>query len=182
LRLGDCQAEEKLVLLVYGELRRLAASYLRRERSDHTLQPTALVHEAYLRLRELRGIEWQSRTHFFALAAQLMRRILIDHARAHCARKRGGSGEAVSLDDVLVFSRPRSEQFIALDEALTRLADRDRRQSQIVEMRFFGGLTEEEIATLLAISTRTVKREWRIAKAWLFRELNPRPPVLLDQV
>jgi RNA polymerase sigma-70 factor (ECF subfamily) len=172
LRLGNPQAEGRLIPLVYGELRRLAASYVRKERPDHTLQPTALVHEAYLHLRDLREIDWQSRSHFFALAAKLMRRILVDYARAHRARKRGGSRESVSLDDALVFSLPRSEQFIALDEALTRLAEEDRRQSQIVEMRFFGGLDEEEIASLLGISTRTVKRDWRIAKAWLFRELN----------
>jgi RNA polymerase sigma factor (TIGR02999 family) len=181
LRLGDPQAEERLIPLVYGELRRLAASYLRKERSDHTLQPTALVHEAYLRLRDVRGIDWQSRAHFFALAAQLMRRILVDHARAHRASKRGGSREPVALDDALVFSPPRAEQFVALDEALTRLAKRDRRQSQIVEMRFFGGLDEQEIASLLGISTRTVKRDWRIAKAWLFRELNPKPKGPSDQ-
>jgi RNA polymerase sigma factor (TIGR02999 family) len=172
LRQGDRQAEERLIPLVYAELRRLAASYLRKERREHTLQPTALVHEAYLRLRDVRDIDWRSRNHFFALAAQLMRRILVDHARAHRARKRGGSRETLNLDDVLVFSSPRSEQFIALEEALTRLAEKDPRQSQIVEMRFFGGLGEEEIASLLDISVRTVKHDWRMAKAWLFRELN----------
>ena len=171
LRRGNRDAEQQLIPLVYAELRRLAARYLRAERRDHTLQATALVNEAYLRLIEIHNIDWQSRTHFFALASQLMRRILVDYARAHRARKRGGSCESVNLEDALVFSRPRSEEFIALDEALSRLAEVDQRQSQIVEMRFFGGLSEEEIAAHLGISVRTVKRDWRIAKAWLYRDL-----------
>ncbi len=169
---GNKDAQERLVPLVYSELRRLAASYLRRERADHTLQPTALVHEAYLRLVAVNGVDWQGRSHFFAMAAQLMRRILVDHARARRARKRGGSRESINLEDAFVFVSPRSEQLIALDDALNKLGECDPRQSQIVEMRFFGGLSEEEVAAHLGISTRTVKRDWRMAKAWLYKELN----------
>ncbi len=172
LQKGNKKAEEKLIPLVYGELRRLAAHYLRGERQGHTLQPTALVHEAYLRLTQMQDVNWQNRSHFFALAAQLMRRILVDHARANRAKKRGGSNEALSLDDAIVFSGPRSEQLIELDDALNRLAQRDSRQSRIVELRFFGGLSEEETGVLLGISTRTVKRDWRIAKAWLYQEMT----------
>jgi RNA polymerase sigma-70 factor, ECF subfamily len=172
---GSKSAEERLIPLVYGELRRLAASYLRRERGDHTLQPTALINEAYLRLVEMQDLDWQSRSHFFAIAARLMRRILIDHARAHRARKRGGSGESLNLDDVIVFNPRRSEQFLALDEALERLAKFDPRQGQIVELRFFAGFSEEETAKLLNISPRTVKRDWRMAKAWLHKELSAEP-------
>lgn len=169
---GDRGAEERLMPLVYAELRRMAASRLRRERADHTLQATALVNETYLRLIEIDTIDWQSRSHFFALAAKLMRRILVDHARARRARKRGGSRESINLDDVLVFTTPRSEQMIALDDALNRLGTYDPRQGQIVELRFFGGLSEEEIAAHLGISARTVKRDWRMAKAWLYKELS----------
>lgn len=172
LRRGNRDVEERLIPLVYGELRRLAASYLRRERADHTLQPTALVHEAYLRLVEVRQVDWQSRSHFFALAAQLMRRILVDHARARRARKRGGSRESINLDDVFVFASPRSDQLLALDDALNRLGQLDVRQCKIVEMRFFGGMSEEEVAEHMGISARTVKRDWRMAKAWLYKELN----------
>ena len=171
LTLGDRAAEERLLPLVYAELRRMAANYLRRERADHTLQATALVHETYLRLIEVHAVDWQSRSHFFALAATLMRRILVDHARAHAARKRGGSRDSINLDEVFVFTAPRSEQLIALDDALNRLGQRDPRQGQIVELRFFGGLSEEEVAAHLGISTRTVKRDWRMAKAWLYKEL-----------
>jgi len=169
---GDRGAEERLMPLVYAELRRMAASRLRRERADHTLQATALVNETYLRLIEVDTVDWQSRSHFFALAAKLMRRILVDHARARRARKRGGSRESINLDDVLVFTTPRSEQMIALDDALNRLGTYDPRQGQIVELRFFGGLSEEEIAAHLGISARTVKRDWRMAKAWLYKELS----------
>ena len=169
---GDRGAEDRLMPLVYAELRRMAASRLRRERADHTLQATALVNETYLRLIEIDTIDWQSRSHFFALAAKLMRRILVDHARARRARKRGGSRESINLDDVLVFTTPRSEQMIALDDALNRLGTYDPRQGQIVELRFFGGLSEEEIAAHLGISVRTVKRDWRMAKAWLYKELS----------
>lgn len=172
LRSGNSDAESKLIPLVYAELRRLAARYLRGERGDHTLQPTALVHEAYLRLTKLQKMDWQSRSHFFATAAILMRRILVDHARAQRAKKREGFREAISFDEVLVVSRGRSAQLIALDDALVRLASLDARRSKIVELRFFGGLSEEETGAVLGISARTVKRDWRVAKAWLYNEVN----------
>ncbi len=172
LSAGHRGAEAQLIPLVYSELRRLAAHYLRSERSDHTLQPTALVHEAYIKLTRLQDINWQSRSHFFATAATLMRRILVDHARAHRADKREGFREAVSLEEALVVSPARSAQLIALDEALDRLAKLDARRSKIVELRFFGGLGEEETAQVLGVSARTVKRDWRVAKAWLYNELS----------
>jgi RNA polymerase sigma factor (TIGR02999 family) len=169
---GNRNAEEKLIPLVYGELRKLAAHYLRGERPGHTLQSAALVHEAYLRLTQMEEVDLKGRSHFFALAAQLMRRILVDHARAHEAQKRGGAEKTLSLENTLVISDPRSKELIALDDALERLSQRDPRQSRIVELRFFGGMSEEEIAAVLRISTRTVKRDWRIAKAWLYHEIN----------
>ena len=172
LRAGDKDAEARLIPIVYAELRRLAAYYLQQERRDHTLQPTALVHEAYLRLTKLKEIEWQSGSHFFAMAASLMRRILVDHARTVKARKREGFHEALSLDEALVFSPQRSPELVALDEALTRLSKLNQRQSQVVELRFFTGLDEEEIAEILGVSPRTVKRDWRTAKAWLYQELH----------
>ena len=172
LRAGSRDAEEKLILLVYAELRRLAAHYLRGERADHTLQPTALVNEAYIRLTKLHDLDWQSRSHFFATAATVMRRILVDHARAQRANKREGLRDAISLDDALVVSPSRSPQLIALDDALTRLAALDARRGKIVELRFFGGLSEEETGAVLGISARTVKRDWRVAKAWLYNELD----------
>jgi RNA polymerase sigma-70 factor (ECF subfamily) len=172
LRAGKRDAEKLLIPLVYGELRRLAAHYLRGERSDHTLQPTALVHEAYLRLTKLHDVDWQSRSHFFATAATVMRRILVDHARAQQADKREALHNALNLEDALVVSPARSSELIALDEALDKLAQLDARRSKIVELRFFGGLSEEETGTVLGVSARTVKRDWRIAKAWLFDELN----------
>lgn len=169
---GNKEAEDRLIPLVYRELRRLAAHYLRGERSDHTLQPTALVHEAYLRLTCMQEIDWQSRSHFFATAATVMRRILVDHARANRAEKREGFHDAVSLDDALVVSPERCAELVALDDALKRLAKIDARRSKIVELRFFGGLSEEETGAVLGISARTVKRDWRIAKAWLYNEVN----------
>ncbi len=169
---GNKEAENRLIPLVYAELRRLASYYLRGERSDHTLQPTALVHEAYIRLTRMQEVDWQSRAHFFATAATLMRRILVDHARAQCAEKREGFREAVSLDEDLVVSNSRSTDLIALDEALERLAKLDARRSRIVELRFFGGLSEQETGNVLGISERTVKRDWRVAKAWLYNELS----------
>ena len=172
LRAGKREAEDKLIPLVYAELRRLAAHYLRGERVDHTLQPTALVHEAYIRLTKVREVDWQSRSHFFATAATLMRRILVDHARAQKAEKREALRNTVCLEDALVVSPTRSSDLIALDEALSRLAQIDPRRGRIVELRFFGGLSEEETGTVLGISARTVKRDWRIAKAWLYDELN----------
>lgn len=172
LRAGDRAAEGKLIPLVYEELRRLAAHYLRGERSDHTLQPTALVHEAYLRLTRLTELDWQSRSHFFAIAATVMRRILVDYARTKRANKREAARDAVSLEEALVVSPERANELIALDDALDRLSKLHDRQSKIVELRFFGGLSEEETGELLGISARTVKRDWRAAKAWLYNEVN----------
>jgi RNA polymerase sigma factor (TIGR02999 family) len=169
---GNKDAEGLLIPLVYSELRRIAAAYLRRESQDHSLQPTALVHEAYLRLTEIKEIDWQSRSHFFAMSATIMRRILVDHARASRARKRGDGWDAVSLNDALLPSPQRAPEILALDEALKRLEELDERQSKVVEFRFFAGMSEEEIGIALGISARTVKRDWRIAKAWLFKELH----------
>ncbi len=169
---GDEEAGEKLIPLVYVELRRLARSYMRRERTDHTLQATALVHEAYLKLVEQRSANWQSRAHFFGVAAHVMRRILIDHARGHLRQKRGGEFEKVVLDEGLVFSPAQSVELLAVDEALERLAKLDERQARVVELRFFGGLSVEEAAAVLGISPKTVKRDWSIAKAWLHAELK----------
>jgi RNA polymerase sigma-70 factor, ECF subfamily len=168
---GNKEAASKLVPLVYEEMRRLAGGYMRRERTNHTLQATALVHEAYLRLVEQRS-DWQSRAHFFGVAAQVMRNILIDHARGHLRAKRGGAKESVELDEALVFSEEKSEELLAVDEAIQKLAKFDPRQSKIVEMRFFGGLTVEETAEALGISPITVKRDWSLARAWLYGELQ----------
>lgn len=169
---GNPDAAEKLIPLVYSELKRLARSYMRRERQDHTLQTTALVHEAYLKLVRNQTVNWQGRSHFFGIAAQLMRRILIDHARAHLREKRGGAREELPLYEALVFSYEHSEDLLRLDEALARLTTLDPRQSRIVELRFFGGLSVEETADLLNISPKTVKRDWVAAKAWLHGELR----------
>jgi RNA polymerase sigma-70 factor, ECF subfamily len=162
-----------MIPTAYEELRRLAAGYLRDERSDHTLQPTALVHEVYLRLTDQASIHWQNRAHFLGIAARMMRRILINHAIAHSAAKRGGP-DAVRLqfDDALDFYRQRDVSLVAVDAALHRLEELDKRQAQIVEFRFFGGLTVEEIAKVLEIAPITVKREWATAKLWLQRELS----------
>ncbi len=169
---GDAEAPGRLMPLVYDELRRLARGYLQRERSDHTLQPTSLVHEAYLRLVDQTVTSYQNRNHFFGIAAQVMRRILVDHARRRRAGKRGGGEVALQFDDVEMSPRQtRDVDLIALDDALQDLARLDARQSQVVELRFFGGLTNEEIAQSLEISPRTVKREWRMARAWLRREV-----------
>jgi RNA polymerase sigma-70 factor, ECF subfamily len=154
-------------------LRRLAAFYLREERAEHTLQPTALVHEAYLKLIKLEAMDWRSRSHFFATAAMLMRRILVDHARARRAAKREGFLHAISLDEMTMASPRKSVELIALDDALDRLAQVDTRRSKIVELRFFGGMSEEEIGVVLGVSARTVKRDWRVAKAWLYNEMAP---------
>jgi RNA polymerase sigma factor (TIGR02999 family) len=169
---GNPDAGSKLVPLVYGELRRMAARYMRQERTGHTLQATALVNEAYLKMLGQHSVDWQSRAHFFGIAAQVMRRILIDHARSHVRDKRGGGQEGVPLDEALVFSEERSADFLELDSALGRLADLDVRQAKIVELRFFGGLTVEETAEVLGISPKTVKRDWSVAKAWLHGELK----------
>ncbi|MFI5071604.1 MAG: sigma-70 family RNA polymerase sigma factor [Terriglobales bacterium] len=172
IRAGKRDAESKLIPLVYAELRRLAAGYLRGERGNHTLQPTALVHEAYLRLTKFKEMDWQNRSHFFATAATVMRRILVDHARAQQAKKRQAFREAILLDEALVVSVGRSAQLIALDDALDKLAKLDARRSKIVELRFFGGLSEEETGAVLGVSARTVKRDWRVAKAWLYDEVS----------
>ena len=168
---GDQEAMSRLVPLVYDELHRMAASFLRRERPDHTLQPTALVHEAYLKLIQQHEANWQNRAQFFGVAAQLMRRILIDHARRHLRAKRG-VGQKVSLEEVMVFSSQRSRDLLALDEALQRLESLDARQSRVVELRFFGGLTIEETAQVLGIAPKTVERDWIVAKAWLSMQLK----------
>jgi RNA polymerase sigma factor (TIGR02999 family) len=160
--------------LIYDELRRLAASYMRRERADHTLQATALVHEAYLKLVEQRSVDWQSRAHFFGVAAQLMRRILVDHARGHSRQKRGGEQQKVSLDEAFVFSERQADEIVAVDDSLNVLARIDPRQARVVELRFFGGLSVEEAADVLGISPKTVKREWSVAKAWLYADLKER--------
>ena len=172
LKQGDTSAESKLVPLVYEELRRLAKHFMRGERRNHTLQATALVHEAYIRLIGEERVDWQSRAHFFGLAGQAMRRILVDHARAKLAKKRGGSRQKISLDDALLFTDDPSQQILDLNNALDRLAERDPRQCRIVELRFFAGLTEEEIAEALGIAVRTVKNDWRVAKAWLYQQLK----------
>jgi RNA polymerase sigma factor (TIGR02999 family) len=169
---GDQAALDKLVPLVYEELHRLAHHYISRERSGYTLQTTALVHEAYLRLVDARRVPWQNRAHFFAVAAQSMRRILVDLARARFNLKRGGRAQRVSLDDALVATPERGDDLLALDEALGRLATLNPRQSEVVELRYFGGLTEEEVSEVLKVSPRTVRTDWSLARAWLYRELN----------
>lgn len=171
---GDKQAFDRLMPYVYGELRRLAHAYMRRQRTDHTLQTTALVNEAYMRLIDSSQIRWQDRNHFFAMSARLMRRILVDFARAKNAQKRGGGDHKVTLDEEMPVEERKEADLLALDEALTRLAEMDERQSRIVELKYFGGLTEEEIADFLEISARTVRRDWSVARAWLYRELSAR--------
>jgi RNA polymerase sigma-70 factor, ECF subfamily len=171
---GEDGAASKLMPVVYAELRRLAGSYMRRERTDHTLQATALVHEAYLKLIEQRAVNWQSRAHFFGVAAQLMRRILIDYARGHTRDKRGGEQKKVSLDEVLLFSEQQSDKLLAVDDSLNLLEKIDARQARVVELRFFGGLSVEEAAEVLGVSPKTVKRDWSVAKAWLYADLKER--------
>jgi RNA polymerase sigma factor (TIGR02999 family) len=168
---GNSQALDQLLPLVYQELRGIAKRQLRREREGHTLQPTALVHEAYLRLVDQRRVDWRSRAHFFGVAAQVMRRILVDDARRHHAAKRGDGIQRVSIDEALGAPGPDDISVLALDEALGRLEAIDRGLAQIVELRAFGGLTVEEAAQVLKVSASTAKREWRTAKAWLAREL-----------
>src|SRR6478672_8512505 len=167
---GKAAAWNDLLPFVYDELHRQARRYMRRERPDHTLQTTALVHEAYLKLVR-QSVDWQCRSHFFGIAAQMMRRILIDHARGHLREKRGGVQEVLPLNEALVFSPEHSEELIKLHEALERLSLLDPRQARIVELRFFGGLNVEETAELLGISAKTVKRDWAVAKVWLRGEL-----------
>ena len=169
---GNPHAQEELLPLVYKELRRRAAGHLRHDRRDHTLQPTALVHEAYLRLVDQRDVDWQSRTHFFALASWMMRRILVDHARARSAAKRPNETLRVMLDDDVASVDPRHCDLLVLDQALSELADLDQRQERIVELCYFGGLTEVEVAGALSVSRSTVARELRSAKAWLHRRMT----------
>lgn len=170
---GDKAALDQLMPLVYQELRRLASRYLKSERSDHTLQPTALIHEAYLRLVEQNMPEWQSRAHFFGVAARLMRQILVDHARSRGAFRRGGDRNKIPLDDAPpIFSQEQTAELLAFDEALTKLATFDERKARVVEMRSFGGLSVEETAEVLGVSAPTIKRDMRLATAWLRRELE----------
>ena len=169
---GNRDAIDALLPLIYDELRSLAANYLRRERPDHTLQPTALVHEAYMRLVDQTRVNWQNRAHFFGVAAQMMRRILVDHARAHKAGKRGADFQKLSLDENIDKAVERSAELIALDDALHELAEIDEQKSRIIELRYFGGLSEEETAEVLGVAPVTVKRHWRMAKAWLYGRLR----------
>jgi RNA polymerase sigma-70 factor, ECF subfamily len=169
---GKHAAVDGLLPLIYGELRNLAGNYLRRERSDHTLQPTALVHEAYLRLVDQTQVNWQNRAHFFGVAAQMMRRILVDHARAHKAGKRGSDFQKLSLDENIDKAVERSADLLALDEALTELSKVDELKARIVEMRYFGGLSVEETAEVLGVTPITINRHWRMAKAWLFGKMQ----------
>lgn len=169
---GDREAAAKLMPLVYDELRRVARNYLRRERADHTLQATALVHEAYLRLVDEKNVTWQNRSHFYRIAARLMRRILVDHARAHNAAKRGGLEEKVSLEEAQALAASDVTDLVVLDGALRNLAETYPRKSEVVELKFFGGLEAKEIAEVLHVSQKTVLRDWRFAKLWLCRELN----------
>ena len=173
---GDSAALEALVPLVYDELRRLAQLYLNREKPGHTLSSTALVHEAYLRLVRQTDVTWQNRAHFFAVAARMMRRILVDHARKHAYAKRGGGALTISLDETIASAPERELDLVALDDALEALAKLDERQSRMVELRFFGGLSIEETSEVLGVSAPTVKREWASARAWLFREISGTPP------
>ena len=169
---GKRTAVDDLLPLIYGELRSLAGNYLRRERSDHTLQPTALVHEAYLRLVDQTQVNWQNRAHFFGVAAQMMRRILVDHARAHNAGKRGSDFQKLSLDENIDKAEERHAELISLDEALSELSQVDELKSRIVELRYFGGLTVEETAEVLGVTPVTINRHWRMAKAWLFGKMQ----------
>lgn len=169
---GDKAALGQLIPLVEQELHRIAHQYMNREGPGHTLQTTALVNEAYLRLIDQKNVRWQNRAHFFAIAAQTMRRILIDHARAQARAKRGGKGHKISLSEVAVVSEGRARELVALDEALERLAARDPRRARVVELRFYGGLNTDEIAEVLGISANTVTRDWNMARAWLLRELS----------
>jgi RNA polymerase sigma-70 factor, ECF subfamily len=172
VRQGKQQTVDQLMQLLYGELRRLAASYLRRERTGHTLQPTALVNEAYLRLLEQEGTDWKNKSHFMAIAAQVMRRVLVDHARRAHAAKRGGPLTRLPLEEGFAYSEGQAGEMIVLDELMESLSRIDAQQARVVELRVFGGLTVEETAEVLAVSPATVKREWTMAKAWLAREMD----------
>ncbi|HYV07914.1 MAG TPA: sigma-70 family RNA polymerase sigma factor [Blastocatellia bacterium] len=169
---GDEGAMNDVIRAVYQELHRMAGRYLRLERPDHSLQPTALVHEAYLRLVDQTQVSWQSRGHFFGVAAQMMRRILVDHARTRQRDKRGGSAVRVSLDEAFFLTPEKSADLVALDESLERLAEIDNRKSRVVELRYFGGLSVDETAEALEVSPQTVLRDWKLAKAWLYQEIQ----------
>jgi RNA polymerase sigma factor (TIGR02999 family) len=171
-RNGDQQALDKLMPLVYDELRRIASRYMRRERAGHTLQTTALVNEAFLRMVGQQNVDWQNRAHFFGVAASVMRHLLVDRARANGRVRRGGHPQQVTLDEAAVVSEQKGEELLALDEALTKLNEIDKRKVKIVELRYFSGLSAEETAEVLGVSEITVKREWLKAKAWLYRELT----------
>jgi RNA polymerase sigma-70 factor, ECF subfamily len=169
---GDQSALEQLAPVLHGELKRIARRYMRRERQGHTLQPTALVNEAFLRLVDVRGVQWQDRAHFFALAGQMMRRILVNYALARSAGKRGGARCHVSLDEAMIVSPERDSALVELDEALQELANVDSRKAQVVELRFFAGLSVEETAAVLKVSPQTVLRDWSLSKPWLAREMG----------
>ena len=169
---GNTEVVNQILTRIYDELRKLASSYLRRERADHTLQPTALVHEAYMKLIDQKKVHWQNRAHFFGIAAQVMRRILLDHARKHNADKRGGEAEKLPIEEeILVVSHEKSAELIALDEALETLAQMDPQKAKIVELRYFGGLSIEETAEVMGVSVPTINRQWRMAKAWLYGQI-----------
>lgn len=180
MRSGEPGAAEALLPVIYQELHRLAKAYMRRERPGHTLQPTALIHEAYLRLAK-EEVDWTSRQHFIGVAAHTMRRVLVDYARAHKAERRGGGLRRVDLEDRLAISSDRLDEVLAVDEALARLAQLNGRQAQVVELRYFGGLSIEEIAPILGIAPRSVKRDWSLARLWLFRHLQPGATTVGDE-
>lgn len=173
--LGNREVESRLIPLVYSELRRVASAYMRRERGNHTLQPTALVNEAWIRLADQPNATWQNRVHFFAVAARVMRQILVDHARKKRAGKRGGEQRQITLQDHLIGERQNLADVLALNQALDRLKELDARAAQIVELHFFGGLSFEEMELVLKVSSRTIERDWRMARAWLRNELRPEP-------
>lgn len=170
---GDKEALHKLLPIVYEELHRLAARYMRKENPGHTLQTSALVNEAYIKLVDQRNVRWQNRAHFFGIAAQLMRRILVDHARSRACLKRGAAAQKLSLDETATIATDKAEDFLSLDDALTRLAEIDAKKSRIVEMKIFCGLNTKEIAAVEKVSPSTIEREWRKAKAWLYQEMQP---------
>lgn len=173
---GNKEVVNQILPHIYDELRKLASSYLRKERSNHTLQPTALVHEAYMKLIDQNRVQWQNRAHFFGIAAQVMRRILMDHARKHTADKRGGEFEKLPIEEeILIVSQDKSSELIALDEALEELAKIDPDKAKIVELRYFGGLSIEETAEVMGVSVPTINRHWKMAKAWLYSQVAPSP-------
>ncbi len=176
---GNSSAAERLLPLVYSELHRLAQAYMRRERTDHTLQPTALINEAYLRLAG-EDIDWNSRAHFIGLAAHVMRQVLVDYARQHNAERRAGGLHRVEMHDDLAISPDRLDEAASVDQALTRLAANSPRQARVVELRYFGGLSVEQIAKILDVSPRSVKRDWSLARIWLFRQMRPGAPLRLE--